>query len=96
MVLIMLWVFILPIVIKSVHYHDQIFNCKALIEKHFHNQLEKCLICDYELSFYPKIKNNTYSIKYHIIDLYFNTYTSFPYLKSEYILFSLRAPPSFI
>jgi hypothetical protein len=89
----MLWVFILPIAIKSVHFHDQIFICKALTEKNFHEQHKKCLICDYEFSVFSNNFKDNQIQKDIFIDCYYNNYVSVFVPKQYLNSVSLRAPP---
>jgi hypothetical protein len=46
----MLWVFLAPLVTQSLHFHENDFVCKEKHEKHFHDQHEKCQLCDFLFS----------------------------------------------
>jgi hypothetical protein len=91
--LFLLSVFIFPIAVKSLHFHENEFHCNAKNEKHFHNEHENCSICDYEFSIFTLATNNIHTQKNEI---YVNNkipYILFPFIKKIYLSYLLRAPP---
>jgi hypothetical protein len=95
LIFIVLGIFVFPITVKSIHYHGEVFICKAKTEKHFHKLHDKCSVCNYEFSLFSKNHNNRTFYKDQIIDGYINHYQSSYYFKSAYLAFLLRAPPFF-
>jgi hypothetical protein len=92
--LLMVVILLTPSIVKLEHHHVH-FVCNAKTEKHIHTHHEKCLICNFEFSFYFLTKIKLLSKKTELKDGYnkipYNSYNSD---SSEYS-FLLRAPPLF-
>jgi len=96
MMIFLLSVFIFPIAVKSLHFHEKEFRCNAKNENHFHTKHEKCAICAYEFSIFTVIKHNIQTQKNEICDNYKTSYLSFLLDKSIFFTYLLRAPPKYI
>jgi len=84
--------FLLPSVVKLEHHHQH-FECKAKVEKHFHELHEKCSICNFEFTVFLSGIENVDLQKENPIDRYANKYISlYNHNLSQYSIL-LRAPP---
>lgn len=90
--LVVLVLFLLPPLVQDAHSHE-VFVCKAKHEKHFHNDHEKCIICNFEFSTYSfnteHYKLNTESLP----DTYNSLYLSVNHAIQPGYSFLLRGPP---
>jgi hypothetical protein len=92
--LLFLLAFLLPQVVKSLHFHDHEIACTSETGRHFDYQTEKCEICDYSISvFTSTIENGSFS-KISVFDNYLNLYSSVLISKPTSFSFQLRAPPA--
>ena len=90
--LFLLFVFILPPIIKLEHHHEY-FECKAKNEQHIHIYHEKCAICIFEFSVFSLDNKNFILPKEQPVAEYCNNYRSVYYSSLFKYSFSLRAPP---
>ncbi len=91
--ILLLWVFITPLIIKTFHHHEELFVCTAKAENHYHNHHETCPICNYEFSVFPE-KDIFLQIEVNrILNSYVFGFISFSVLKPDHLISLLRAPP---
>jgi len=91
--LFLLWIFLTPIVVQSIHRHEIALHCIAKSEKNFHVFHEKCPICAFHFSnFISEYKYFKIAEKelYRIVTCSYKTiFTENPYDLS----LLLRGPP---
>jgi len=92
--LLFLLAFLLPQVVKALHFHDHEINCTSETGRHFDHQTEKCEICDYSISVFTSSNENGSFSKILVSDNYINLYTSVLISKPTSFSFLLRAPPT--
>lgn len=90
----LLFVFLLPIVIKDLHHHEHTITCNTKYEKHFHQyEGDNCFICNFEFSVFSHTIRILQLEEIDNDNCYFNNYKSAVYKDSYYPNFLLRAPP---
>lgn len=88
----------LPMTIKLLdtlfHHHDH-FVCTAKNEKHFHKHHSKCPLADFELSFFPLVKQEQTTQKCSYCVEIKEIYNQVFFCNKSKYSFLLRAPPVF-
>jgi len=92
--LLFLLAFLLPQVVKALHFHDHELACTSETGRHFDHQTEKCEICDYSISVFTSSNENGSFSKILVSDNYINLYSSVLISKPTSFSFLLRAPPA--
>jgi hypothetical protein len=92
--LLFLLAFLLPQVVKTLHFHDHEVACTSESGCHINHQTEKCEICDYSISVFTSSNENGSFSKILVSDNYINLYTSVLISKPTSFSFLLRAPPA--
>lgn len=90
----LLWVFLLPIGVKALHFHHHEVTWATQTGQHYHPQSEKCEICDFSISVFSPVDQEDLLSEIIFFDSYINLFSSTNISTPERFSFLLRAPPS--
>jgi hypothetical protein len=90
----LLWVFILPIGVKALHFHHHEVTWDTQTGRHFHPQSDKCEICDFSNSVFSPVEQDDHLSEIIFFDSYINLFSSTFISTPQRFSYLLRAPPS--
>lgn len=91
--LFLLWIFLTPIVVQSIHQHEHASEFTSKNEKHFHVYHEKCPICAFHFSIFISVHKY---LKVAVKEIYRRVAYSYKTVfveKPYYLSLLLRGPP---
>lgn len=93
--ILVLFIFAFPFVQKEVHTfeHAHDFECTSKTERHYHEEIHHCYICDYKILLASPSEEFSQSVDFVIINSDVISFYKSAFIANHSFSFALRAPP---